>query len=417
MSRFSEIIDKGIGKGIDFNEKDESGKSYADKLREDMDSMRENDEKLAKMHGSVHATMVSARHEEQRMMQSDTAEDEIVDYFSGNESENDDTDVMDNTLDMTSEDDIANESDESDDAGFPDIESVVSSEFDDENEQDDVEGNSIDDTSDSDDGFLDDVDAEYDDDIDNSEVPEEENPDDSIVDAEAVPDDYEFSEADEIQVDNEQVVDESFDNTEEYAVESVDNESEDDVDNLPDPEPEDDVDYYYDNDDEEESESDDNAESNSADESAQLEETSNAVQDEVSDVAVDESINNEEKSEFLSLGEMRELVLGLSDEEAEAVSQFCNTDMFEGRREFVRLIERNNNIKVSPCDYKGLLDAFHMMYDEDMGKAYFEREKMVPVAAYGTKQVPFPSDEMLEYMYEHGYDSYGVTDSNRSVYK
>ena len=264
---------------------------------------------------------------------------------------------------------------------------------------------------------MDDVDAEYDDDIDNSEAPEEENPDDSIVDAEAVPDDYEFSEADEIQVDNEQVVDESFDNTEEYAVESVDNESEDDVDNLPDPEPEDDVDYYYDNDDEEESESDDNAESNSADESAQLEETSNAVQDEVSDVAVDESINNEEKSEFLSLGEMRELVLGLSDEEAEAVSQFCNTDMFEGRREFVRLIERNNNIKVSPCDYKGLLDAFHMMYDEDMGKAYFEREKMVPVAAYGTKQVPFPSDEMLEYMYEHGYDSYGVTDSNRSVYK
>ena len=403
MSRFSEIIDKGIGKGIDFNEKDESGKSYADKLREDMDSMRENDEKLAKMHGSVHATMVSARHEEQRMMQSDTAEDEIVDYFSGDESENDDTDVMDNTLDMTSEDDIANESDESDDAGFPDIESAVSSKSDDENE--------------SADDFLDDVDAEYDDDIDNSEVPEEENPDDSIVDAEAVPDDYEFSEADEIQVDNEQVVDESFDNTEEYAVESVDNESEDDVDNLPDPEPEDDVDYYYDNDDEEESESDDNAESNSADESAQLEETSNAVQDEVSDVAVDESINNEEKSEFLSLGEMRELVLGLSDEEAEAVSQFCNTDMFEGRREFVRLIERNNNIKVSPCDYKGLLDAFHMMYDEDMGKAYFEREKMVPVAAYGTKQVPFPSDEMLEYMYEHGYDSYGVTDSNRSVYK
>lgn len=379
MSRFSEIIDKGIGKGIDFNEKDESGKSYADKLREDMDSMRENDEKLAKMHGSVHATMVSARHEEQRMMQSDTAEDEIVDYFSGNESENDDTDVMDNTSDITSEDDVA---DESDDAGF-----------------------------------LDDVDAEYDDDIDNSEATEEENTDDSIVDAEAVPDDYEFSEADEIQVDNEQVVDESFDNTEEYAVESVDNELEDDVDNLPDPEPEDDVDYYYDNDDEEESESDDNAESNSADESAQLEETSNAVQDEVSDVAVDESINNEEKSEFLSLGEMRELVLGLSDEEAEAVSQFCNTDMFEGRREFVRLIERNNNIKVSPCDYKGLLDAFHMMYDEDMGKAYFEREKMVPVAAYGTKQVPFPSDEMLEYMYEHGYDSYGVTDSNRSVYK
>lgn len=403
MSRFSEIIDKGIGKGIDFNEKDESGKSYADKLREDMDSMRENDEKLAKMHGSVHATMVSARHEEQRMMQSDTAEDEIVDYFSGDESENDDTDVMDNTLDMTSEDDIANESDESDDAGFPDIESAVSSKSDDENE--------------SADDFLDDVDAEYDDDIDNSEVPEEENPDDSIVDAEAVPDDYEFSEADEIQVDNEQVVDESFDNTEEYAVESVDNDSEDDVDNLPDPEPEDDVDYYYDNDDEEESESDDNAESNSADESAQLEETSNAVQDEVSDVAVDESINNEEKSEFLSLGEMRELVLGLSDEEAEAVSQFCNTDMFEGRREFVRLIERNNNIKVSPCDYKGLLDAFHMMYDEDMGKAYFHREKMVPVAAYGTKQVPFPSDEMLEYMYEHGYDSYGVTDSNRSVYK
>lgn len=403
MSRFSEIIDKGIGKGIDFNEKDESGKSYADKLREDMDSMRENDEKLAKMHGSVHATMVSARHEEQRMMQSDTAEDEIVDYFSGDESENDDTDVMDNTLDMTSEDDIANESDESDDAGFPDIESAVSSTFDDENE--------------SADDFLDDVDAEYDDDIDNSEVPEEENTDDSIVDAEAVPDDYEFSEADEIQVDNEQVVDESFDNTEEYAVESVDNESEDDVDNLPDPEPEDDVDYYYDNDDEEESESDDNVESNSADESAQLEEPSNAVQDEVSDVAVDESINNEEKSEFLSLGEMRELVLGLSDEEAEAVSQFCNTDMFEGRREFVRLIERNNNIKVSPCDYKGLLDAFHMMYDEDMGKAYFEREKMVPVAAYGTKQVPFPSDEMLEYMYEHGYDSYGVTDSNRSVYK
>lgn len=378
MSRFSEIIDKGIGKGIDFNEKDESGKSYADKLREDMDSMRENDEKLAKMHGSVHATMVSARHEEQRMMQSDTAEDEIVDYFSGNESENDDTDVMDNTSDITSEDDVANESA---------------------------------------DDFLDDVDAEYDDDIDNSEAPEEENPDDSIVDAEAVPDDYEFSEADEIQVDNEQVVDESFDTTEEYAVESVDNELEDDVDNLPDPEPEDDVDYYYDNDDEEESESDDNAESNSADESAQLEETSNAVQDEVSDVAVDESINNEEKSEFLSLGEMRELVLGLSDEEAEAVSQFCNTDMFEGRREFVRLIERNNNIKVSPCDYKGLLDAFHMMYDEDMGKAYFEREKMVPVAAYGTKQVPFPSDEMLEYMYEHGYDSYGVTDSNRSVYK
>lgn len=403
MSRFSEIIDKGIGKGIDFNEKDESGKSYADKLREDMDSMRENDEKLAKMHGSVHATMVSARHEEQRMMQSDTAEDEIVDYFSGDESENDDTDVMDNTLDMTSEDDIANESDESDDAGFPDIESAVSSTFDDENE--------------SADDFLDDVDAEYDDDIDNSEASEEENPDDSIVDAEAVPDDYEFSEADEIQVDNEQVVDESFDNTEEYVVESVDNELEDDVDNLPDPEPEDDVDYYYDNDDEEESESDDNAESNSADESAQLEETSNAVQDEVSDVAVDESINNEEKSEFLSLGEMRELVLGLSDEEAEAVSQFCNTDMFEGRREFVRLIERNNNIKVSPCDYKGLLDAFHMMYDEDMGKAYFEREKMVPVAAYGTKQVPFPSDEMLEYMYEHGYDSYGVTDSNRSVYK
>lgn len=379
MSRFSEIIDKGIGKGIDFNEKDESGKSYADKLREDMDSMRENDEKLAKMHGSVHATMVSARHEEQRMMQFDTAEDEIVDYFSGNESENDDTDVMDNTSDITSEDDVANESDDA--------------------------------------GFLDDVDAEYDDDIDNFEVPEEENPDDSIVDAEAVPDDYEFSEVDEIQVDNEQVVDESFDNTEEYAVKSVDNELEDDVDNLPDPEPEDDVDYYYDNDDEEESESDDNAESNSADESAQLEETSNAVQDEVSDVAVDESINNEEKSEFLSLGEMRELVLGLSDEEAEAVSQFCNTDMFEGRREFVRLIERNNNIKVSPCDYKGLLDAFHMMYDEDMGKAYFEREKMVPVAAYGTKQVPFPSDEMLEYMYEHGYDSYGVTDSNRSVYK
>ena len=403
MSRFSEIIDKGIGKGIDFNEKDESGKSYADKLREDMDSMRENDEKLAKMHGSVHATMVSARHEEQRMMQSDTAEDEIVDYFSGDESENDDIDVMDNTLDMTSEDDIANESDESDDAGFPDIESAVSSKSDDENE--------------SADDFLDDVDSEYDDDIDNFEVPEEENPDDSIVDAEAVPDDYEFSEVDEIQLDNEQVVDESFDNTEEYAVESVDNELEDDVDNLPDPEPEDDVDYYYDNDDEEESESDDNAESNSADESAQLEETSNAVQDEVSDVAVDESINNEEKSEFLSLGEMRELVLGLSDEEAEAVSQFCNTDMFEGRREFVRLIERNNNIKVSPCDYKGLLDAFHMMYDEDMGKAYFEREKMVPVAAYGTKQVPFPSDEMLEYMYEHGYDSYGVTDSNRSVYK
>ena len=383
MSRFSEIIDKGIGKGIDFNEKDESGKSYADKLREDMDNMRENDEKLAKMHGSVHATMVSARHEEQRMMQSDIAEDEIVDYFSGNESENesenDDTDVMDNTSDITSEDDVANESD---DAGFPDIESVVSSKSDDENE--------------SADDFLDDVDSEYDDDIDNSDIPEEENSDDSIIDTEAVPDDYEFSEADEIQVNDE---------------------SEDDVDNLPDPEPEDDVDYYYDNDDEEESESDDNAESNSADESAQLEETSNAVQDEVSDVAVDESINNEEKSEFLSLGEMRELVLGLSDEEAEAVSQFCNTDMFEGRREFVRLIERNNNIKVSPCDYKGLLDAFHMMYDEDMGKAYFEREKMVPVAAYGTKQVPFPSDEMLEYMYEHGYDSYGVTDSNRSVYK
>lgn len=413
MSRFSEIIDKGIGKGIDFNEKDESGKSYADKLREDMDNMRENDEKLAKMHGSVHATMVSARHEEQRMMQSDTAEDEIVDYFSGNESENDDIDVMNNTSDITSEDDVANESD---DAGFPDIESVVSSVSDDEDEHV-VEDNSLENTSDSDDGFLDDVDAEYDDDIDDSEVPEEENPDDSIVDAGAAPDDYEFSEADEIQMNDEPVVDESFDNTEESAVELVDDESADNVDNLPDPEPEDNVDYYYDNDDEEESESDDNAESNSADESAQLEETSNAVQDEVSEVAVDESINNEEKSEFLSLGEMRELVLGLSDEEAEAVSQFCNTDMFEGRREFVRLIERNNNIKVSPCDYKGLLDAFHMMYDEDMGKAYFEREKMVPVAAYGTKQVPFPSDEMLEYMYEHGYDSYGVTDSNRSVYK
>ena len=415
MSRFSEIIDKGIGKGIDFNEKDESGKSYADKLREDMDNMRENDEKLAKMHGSVHATMVSARHEEQRMMQSDTAEDEIVDYFSSNESENDDTDVMDNTSDITSEDDVANESD---DAGFPDIESVVSSVSDNEDEHV-VEDNSLENTSDSDDGFLDDVDAEYDDDIDDSEVPEEENPDDSIVDAGAAPDDYEFSEADEIQMSDEPVVDESFDNTEESAVESVNDESEDDVDNLPDPEPEDDVDYYYDEEDENESESesDDNTESNSADESAQLEETSNTVQDEVSDGAVDESINNEEKSEFLSLGEMRELVLGLSDEEAEAVSQFCNTDMFEGRREFVRLIERNNNIKVSPCDYKGLLDAFHMMYDEDMGKAYFEREKMVPVAAYGTKQVPFPSDEMLEYMYEHGYDSYGVTDSNRSVYK
>lgn len=415
MSRFSEIIDKGIGKGIDFNEKDESGKSYADKLREDMDSMRENDEKLAKMHGSVHATMVSARHEEQRMMQSDTAEDEIVDYFSGNESENDDTDVMDNTSDITSEDDVANESD---DAGFPDIESVVSSVSDDEDEHV-VEDNSLENTSDSDDGFLDDVDAEYDDDIDDSEVPEEENPDDSIVDAGAAPDDYEFSEADEIQMNDEPVVDESFDNTEESAVELVDDESADDVDNLPDPEPEDDADYYYDEEDENESESesDDNTESNSADESAQLEETSNTVQDEVSDDIADKSNNNDEKSEFLSLGEMRELVLGLSDEEAEAVSQFCNTDMFEGRREFVRLIERNNNIKVSPCDYKGLLDAFHMMYDEDMGKAYFEREKMVPVAAYGTKQVPFPSDEMLEYMYEHGYDSYGVTDSNRSVYK
>lgn len=415
MSRFSEIIDKGIGKGIDFNEKDESGKSYADKLREDMDSMRENDEKLAKMHGSVHATMVSVRHEEQRMMQSDTAEDEIVDYFSGNESENDDTDVMDNTSDITSEDDVANESD---DAGFPDIESVVSSVSDDEDEHV-VEDNSLENTSDADDGFLDDVDAEYDDDIDDSEVPEEENPDDSIVDAGAAPDDYEFSEADEIQMNDEPVVDESFDNTEESAVELVDDESADDVDNLPDPEPEDDADYYYDEEDENESESesDDNTESNSADESAQLEETSNTVQDEVSDDIADKSNNNDEKSGFLSLGEMRELVLGLSDEEAEAVSQFCNTDMFEGRREFVRLIERNNNIKVSPCDYKGLLDAFHMMYDEDMGKAYFEREKMVPVAAYGTKQVPFPSDEMLEYMYEHGYDSYGVTDSNRSVYK
>ena len=415
MSRFSEIIDKGIGKGIDFNEKDESGKSYADKLREDMDSMRENDEKLAKMHGSVHATMVSARHEEQRMMQSDTAEDEIVDYFSGNESENDDIDVMDNTSDIMSEDDVTNESD---DAGFPDIESVVSSVSDDEDEHV-VEDNSLENTSDSDDGFLDDVDAEYDDDIDDSEVPEEENPDDSIVDAGAAPDDYEFSEADEIQMNDEPVVDESFDNTEESAVELVDDESADDVYNLPDPEPEDDADYYYDEEDENESESesDDNTESNSADESAQLEETSNTVQDEVSDDIADKSNNNDEKSEFLSLGEMRELVLGLSDEEAEAVSQFCNTDMFEGRREFVRLIERNNDIKVSPCDYKGLLDAFHMMYDEDMGKAYFEREKMVPVAAYGTKQVPFPSDEMLEYMYEHGYDSYGVTDSNRSVYK
>lgn len=415
MSRFSEIIDKGIGKGIDFNEKDESGKSYADKLREDMDSMRENDEKLAKMHGSVHATMVSARHEEQRMMQSDTAEDEIVDYFSGNESENDDIDVMDNTSDIMSEDDVTNESD---DAGFPDIESVVLSVSDDEDEHV-VEDNSLENTSDSDDGFLDDVDAEYDDDIDDSEVPEEENPDDSIVDAGAAPDDYEFSEADEIQMNDEPVVDESFDNTEESAVELVDDESADDVYNLPDPEPEDDADYYYDEEDENESESesDDNTESNSADESAQLEETSNTVQDEVSDDIADKSNNNDEKSEFLSLGEMRELVLGLSDEEAEAVSQFCNTDMFEGRREFVRLIERNNNIKVSPCDYKGLLDAFHMMYDEDMGKAYFEREKMVPVAAYGTKQVPFPSDEMLEYMYEHGYDSYGVTDSNRSVYK
>lgn len=413
MSRFSEIIDKGIGKGIDFNEKDESGKSYADKLREDMDSMRETDEKLAKMHGSVHATMVSARREEQRMMQSDTAEDEIVDYFSGNESGND-ADVMDDASDMTSEDNVVDESDE---AGFPDIESAVSSVSDDESEQAVVEDNGFENTSDSDDGFLDDVDSEYDDDIDESEVSEEENTDDSIVDAEAAPDDYEFSEADEIQVANEPVVDELPVDTEEYAVESVDDESEDDVDNLPDPEPEDDVDYYYDNEDEEESESDDNTESNSADESAQLEETSNDVQDEESAGPADESDNSEEKSEFLSLAEMRELVLGLSDEEAEAVSQFCNTDMFEGRREFVRLIERNNNIKVSPCDYKELLDAFHMMYDEDMGKAYFEREKMVPVAAYGTKQVPFPSDEMLEYMYEHGYDSYGVTDSNRSVYK
>ena len=416
MSRFSEIIDKGIGKGIDFNEKDESGKSYADKLRDDMDSMRENDEKLAKMHGSVHTTMVSARHEEQRMMQSDTAEDKIVDYFSGDESEND-TDVMDNTSDMTSENDVSNEPDESDEAGFPDIESAVSSEFDDENEPDDVEDNSIENASDSDDGFLDDVDSEYDDDIDESEDVSDDVDEEIIVDErqlEAAPEDYDFGEEDELPVESESVNNESIDvsEAEEEPVETVDDVEDD---NLPDPEPEDDVDYYYDDEDGDVSE--DNTESNSADESAQLEETSNTVQDEESAIFADESINDEEKSEFLSLAEMRELVLDLSDEEAEAVSQFCNTDMFEGRREFVRLIERNNNIKVSPCDYKGLLDAFHMMYDEDMGKAYFEREKIVPVAAYGTKQVPFPSDEMLEYMYEHGYDSYGVTDSNRSVYK
>lgn len=415
MSRFSEIIDKGIGKGIDFNEKDESGKSYADKLREDMDNMRENDEKLAKMHGSVHATMVSARHEEQRMMQSDTAEDEIVDYFSGDESENDDVDVMDDTSDTVSEDNAA---DESDKAGFSDIESAVSCVSDDEDEHM-GEDNNMENPSDADDGFLDDVDSEYDDDIDESEDVSDDVDEESIVDErqlEAAPEDYDFGEEDELPVESESVNNESTDvsEAEEEPVETVDDVEDD---NLPDPEPEDDVDYYYDDEDEEESESEDNTESNSADESAQLEETSNAVQDEISDGVADESTNNEERSEFLSLGEMRELVLGLSDEEAEAVSQFCNTDMFEGRREFVRLIERNNNIKVSPCDYKGLLDAFHMMYDEDMGKAYFEREKMVPVAAYGTKQVPFPSDEMLEYMYEHGYDSYGVTDSNRSVYK
>ena len=415
MSRFSEIIDKGIGKGIDFNEKDESGKSYADKLREDMDNMRENDERLAKMHGSVHATMVSARQEEQRMMQSDTAEDEIVDYFPSDESGSDDNTVVDDTEDVvTSDDDSIVDVDYSGDA---DELSNVSEE--EEYVHDDIKTPGFE--SEPDDGFLDDVDSEYDDDIDESEDVSDGNDEEIIVDErqlEAVPEDYEFGAEDELPVESESVSDESLDvsETEEESAETVDD-SEDD--NLPDPEPEDDVDYYYDEDDEEESESDDNT--NSADESAQLAEDADSQSEEPADNTevdgVEETTSDEESSEFLSLGEMRELVLGLSDEEAEAVSNFCNTDMFEGRREFVRLIERNNNIKVSPCDYKGLLDAFHMMYDEDMGKSYFEREKMVPVAAYGTKQVPFPSDEMLGYMYEHGYDSYGVTDSNRSVYK
>lgn len=414
MSRFSEIIDKGIGKGIDFNEKDESGKSYADKLREDMDSMRENDERLAKMHGSVHATMVSARQEEQRMMQSDTAEDEIVDYFPSDESDSDDNTTVDNTEDVvTSEDDSIVDGDYAED---------VDESSEDEYVHDDIKTPGFE--PEPDDGFLDDVDSEYDDDIDESENVSDGDDEEIMVDErqlEAVPDDYEFGPEDELSVESESVSDELSDasETEDESAETVEDLE---ADNLPDPEPEDDVDYYYDEEDEEEeSESDDNTESNSADESALLEDAGDSQSEEHADntdiAGVEEATREEEPSEFLSLGEMRELVLGLSDEEAEAVSRFCNTDMFEGRREFVRLIERNNNIKVSPCDYKGLLDAFHMMYDEDMGKAYFEREKMVPVAAYGTKQVPFPSDEMLEYMYEHGYDSYGVTDSNRSVYK
>lgn len=388
MSSFLKIIENA--KRVDLNTKDENGKSYADKLHEDMNSMRKTDEQLSQMHSQgFHATISKARSVEQRLMDSES-DDEVYDE----PDELVDTDVDAETQAMLGDDVDDGDISDSDDGEFLDF-----SEDDEDNSENaeieesfEVEDDEIDESDyfdepdESEDIVESTDDTESDDEVDEVDTsftePDDDDYDDDVVVEKEKDVEIESDESDSVDMD-ETTDDEVSDAVSDISVETESQELlVEDAEDVPDPEPED---------------------------------ISEGDVKDTDGITVDQSIKpvssvnsvSVNKETIISKKEMVDVMNKLSSESIDVINMLCDMHTFLGRKNAVNTIELDCGVEIPRSCYKLCLDVYHMMNDGDLGEAWFESEKTNPLSVWGTQLLLFPSDEHVDFMMEHGFDESG----------
>ena len=350
MSSFLKIIENA--KRVDLNTKDENGKSYADKLHEDMNSMRKTDEQLSQMHSQgFHATISKARSVEQRMIDSESDDefyDEPVESDFSESDEFDDVDLDDDTESFVDEEDEIDESDYLDEPDEPEDEILV---------------------VDSDDTSF----AEPDDDDYDDEVEEDIEVESDETDSEDMDEDSNGKVSDEVS---------------DASVQTESPVDEHDDEDVPDPEPED------------------------ISEGIEKDTDGITVDQTVKPVSSVKAVHVDKLS-TISQKEMVDLIDKLSAETIDVVNMLCDMNTFLGRKNAVNTIELDCGIKIPRSCYKLCLDVYHMMNDGDLGESWFESEKTNPLSVWGTALLMFPSDEHVDFMTEHGFDESGHESEER----
>lgn len=352
MSNFLKIIENA--KRVDLNTKDENGKSYADKLHDDMNSMRKTDEQLSQMHSQgFHATISKARSVEQRLMDGDS-DNESDDVFYGEPDEPVDTDVDSETQAMLGDDSDESYDNDSDDNEFLD--------FGEDNEDKIDESDYLDepDTSES----ADDTESDVRDDTSFAE------PDD---------DDYDDVVEKDVEITNDEMSDTASDSTVETELQEL---LAEDAEDVPDPEPED-------------------------IEDGDTKDTDGITVDQSMKIVSSTKQDSADRPSIHSKKEMIDVMNQLSSESIDVIDMFCDMRTFLGRKNAVNTIELDCGVRIPRSCYKLCLDVYHMMNDGDLGEAWFESEKTNPLSVWGTQLLLFPSDEHVDFMMEHGFDESG----------